>query len=363
MRHQQKKLIVLLLSAGVLVCTGAGAEVIRSTMGPDVVMVKVSDDAWQPDNFKQGTVIPAAYASDENIVLDGIDDEPEWAGAEEVTIALSFGNVESARLKALYTDEDVLLRVRWADTAKDSLHRPWVWDAKAQKYVAGPQAEDSLLLSFEAGCEWFPSFLSGYDFDFDAWHWQAARTDPVGRALDLNGSVNNKRMPRDTAYASRNKEDEWNLRITDRNDGIFHHSWDKLDRRYMLWPVMETVYYGARLDGVSTLESERNSTSLAGPPSAPPSSPAPPVPQFEPVELTGNAGDVAAKGHWEDGFWTVEFRRKRFTEGGGAWDVQFHRLSQFSLHVFDGTEQLDQSSESPRLFLQFLEKKPLLANQ
>jgi hypothetical protein len=363
MRHQQKKLIVVLISAGALVCAGAQAEIIRSTMGPDIVTVKVSDDVWQPDNFKQGTVIPAAYAPGANIVVDGIEDEPAWAAAEEVTIDLSFGNVESARLKALYTDEDVLLRVRWPDTAKDSLHRPWVWDEKAAKYVAGPQVEDSLLLSFEAGCEWFPSFLSGYDFDFDGWHWQAGRTDPVGQALDLGGTVNNRKLPGNAAYASRNHEDEWNLRITDSNDDILHHSWDQLDRRYMLWQVMDTVYYSARLDGARVAQSDHNVTPPAVPPSALPSSPAAMVPQVPPVELTGNAGDVAARGHWEDGFWTVEFRRKRITEGGGAWDVQFNRLTQFSLHVFDRTERLDESSESPRLFLQFLDKEPLLASQ
>ena len=75
-----------------------------------------------------------------------------------------------------------------------------------------------------------------------------------------------------------------------------------------------------------------------------------------------NAGDVRAKGHWEDGYWTVELRRKRITEGGTAWDVQFERLTQFSLQVFDHVERLDQSSESQRLFLQFLpEETPLVA--
>ncbi len=363
MRYQDKKLIAFSLAAGVLVCAGAQAEVIHSTMGPDVVKVKVSQDPWQPDNFEKGTVIPAAFAAGADIVVDGIDDEPAWAVAEEVTIDLSFGNVKSAQLKALYTDEDVLLRVRWADAAKDSLHRPWVWDEEAREYVAGPQVEDSLLLSFEAGCEWFPSFLAGYDFDFDAWHWQAGRTNPVGKALDLYGSVKVEKLADKTGYASRNEEDEWNLRITDRNDGILHQSWDKLDRQYMLWPATDTVYLSDRIDGSRNMGSERNLPPPAPRPSAPPSSPARIVPQFPPIELTGNAGDVGAKGHWEDGFWTVEFRRKRITEGGLSWDVQFERLTQFSLHVFDRTEQLDESSESQRLFLQFMDKKPLLASQ
>lgn len=363
MRSQNIKIVVLLLAAGVLVSANTQAEVKRSTMGPDLIKVMVSEDDWQPDSFKQGIAIPASYTADADVVLDGIDNEPAWAIAAEVTVPLSFGNAESAQLKALYTDEDVLIRIRWADPAKDSLHHPWIWNEELGNYEIGPQVEDSLLLSFEAGCEWFPSFLSGYAFDFDAWHWQASRTDPVGQALDLSGSVKEVKLPGNTSYASRNNEDEWNLRFTDWNDGILHKPWDELERQYMIWPVMDSVFYGDRLDGISAVGFGRKLPPPASPPADLPSSPAAVLPQFEPVELTGNAGDVHAKGHWEDGFWTVEFRRKRITEGGGSWDVQFERLTQFSLHVFDHTERLDQSSESPRLFLQFLDNEPLLVSQ
>jgi len=363
MRPSNKKVAILSLVTVVLFWASAEAEIKRSTMGPDIIKVMVSEDAWQPDSFKQGIAIPASFTADADIVLDGIDNESAWATAIEVTVPLSFGNAKSAQLKALYTDEDVLMRVRWADAAKDSLHHPWVWNEELGNYEIGPQVEDSLLLSFEAGCEWFPSFLSGYAFDFDAWHWQAGRTDPVGQALDLSGSVKEAKLPGNISYASRNHEDEWNLRFTDWNDDILHKPWDELERQYMLWPVADTVFYGDRLDGTRAVGSGRQLPPPASPPANLPSSPAAMLPQFEPVELKGNAADVRAKGHWEDGFWTVEFRRKRITEGGGAWDVQFLRLTQFSLHVFDHTERLDQSSESPRLFLQFLDSEPLLVSQ
>jgi len=359
MRHHNKSIIAMSLAAIALYGASAEAEIKRSNIGDDITKVLVNDDAWQPDTFKQGIAIPASYVADADIVLDGVDDEPAWAAAVEVTVPLSFGNAKSAQLKALYTDEDVLMRIRWADTAKDSLHHPWVWNEALGNYEVGPQVEDSLLVSFEAGCEWFPSFLSGYAFDFDAWHWQAGRTDPFGQALDLSGSVKDAKLPGNTAYVSRNSEDEWNLRFTDWNEGILHKPWDELERQYMLWPVIGTVFYGDRLDGTRGVGFGRQLPPPAGPPSGLPSSPAAIQPQFEPFELEGNAADVLAKGHWEDGFWTVEFRRKRITEGGGTWDVQFERLTQFSLHVFDHTERLDQSSESPRLFFQFLEKELL----
>lgn len=346
MRHYHKKFIVLSLAAGLLFSANPQAEVKHSTISGGILKVRVSDDSWQPDDFKQGIKIPVSYTASRHFQLDGIDDEPAWAEAEEVTVPLSFGNVKSARIKALYTDQDLYMRVRWADSSEDRLHHPWVWDGKSKQYVAGPQVEDSLLLSFEAGCEWFPSFLSGYAFDFDAWHWMAGRTDPVARALDLSGSVKDVKLPGNTPYVSRNNEDEWNLRFTDRKDGNLHNSWYELDRQYMRWPLMDTVYYGERLDGSRGPVLSRRLP--------PPSSPVEFAPQYEAFELQGNAADVHAKGHWENGFWTVELRRKRITAGGTAWDVQFNRLTQFSIHLFDHTEQLDQSSESPRLFLQFL---------
>lgn len=347
MRHYHKKCIALSLAAGLLFAANAQAEVKRSTLSGGILKVQVSDNRWQPDDFKQGIRIPVSYTASGNFKLDGIDNEAAWAQAEEVTVPLSFGRVNSARIKALYTDQDVYMRVRWADASEDRLHHPWVWDGKSKKYISGPQVEDSLLLSFEAGCEWFPSFLSGYAFDFDAWHWMAGRTDPVARALDLSGSVKDAKLPGNTSYASRNKKDEWNLRFTDRKDGNLHNAWYELDRQYMRWPIMNTVHFGHRLDGSRdwAVESRRL---------PPPSSQVKFAPQYEPFELQGNAADVHAKGHWENGFWTVELRRKRVTAGGGAWDVQFNRLTQFSIHLFDHTERLDQSSESPRLFLQFL---------
>ena len=162
------------------------------------------------------------------------------------------------------------------------------------------------------------------------------------------------KLPAYTPYASRNNEDEWNLRFTDEKDGILHNSWHELDRQYTRWPVLDTVYYGENLDGIRGPVVSRRLP--------PPASPVDFAPQYEPFELKGNAADVHAKGHWENGFWTVEFRRKRITEGGTSWDVQFNRLTQFSIHVFDHTEQLDQSSESPRLFLQFLPKEKTLVS-
>ena len=85
-------------------------------------------------------------------------------------------------------------------------------------------------------------------------------------------------------------------------------------------------------------------------------------PQYVPVRLEGEAGEVTAKGHWQDGYWTVEFQRVLVTPAMTKNDAVFTRLTQFSVHVFDSVERVAESSESGRLFLRFLAPEPALVN-
>lgn len=367
MAHWHTKIFALALAVVLYCGSDARADVQKSMQDGKVVKVLVSDDSWQPEGFKEGLGIPAAYVADPQIIVDGIDDERAWLAAEETVVPLSFGAVKYARVKALYSDDFVHMRVRWPDASEDRLHHPWIWNEVLGKYEAGPQIEDALVLSFEIGCEWFPSFLAGYDFDFDAWRWMASRTDPTGYALDMVGQVKDSDPSDEAAYGSRYTEDEWNLRFSD----VFRDAvdidaeralltWDQLDRKYELWPIYSHVFINARLDGNEKMLLARE----FAPPAVLPASPAPMLPQFEPLSPQKNTNDVRAKGRWEDGFWTVEFSRKRITGHKLSYDVPFERLTQFSMHVFDSVERMDQSSESPRLFLQFLdENEPLRAGR
>ena len=80
------------------------------------------------------------------------------------------------------------------------------------------------------------------------------------------------------------------------------------------------------------------------------------------MRLTGSAAEVAAKGQWKDGQWVVEFRRLRYTPADHIFDTVFNRITQFSVQIFDHVEGLDNSSESGRLFLQFLRPEQSLAS-
>ena len=323
--------------------------------------LKIENNSWQPEEFKGATIIPASHIEIPGIIMDGKDDEPDWGKATEIEIPLSYGLVSRAWLKALYSDEEVFIRVRWEDATEDREHHPWVWDAEEERYVEGLHVEDSLILSIEGGCWWTPSFMEGQVFDFDGWQWLAARSDPVGQAVDIDGSVYDRpfRKGREGQLESRGPKEVWNVKFTEEEEESFHKTWDQLERMYVYQPALKTMYYRGRAD---RSESWVFGQQLPAPENAPEDENQT-HPQFKAVKLEGDAGDVSAKGHWENGFWTVEFSRARFTDSETVTDSVFSRLTQFSVHVFDHVERIDQASESGRLYLQFMEKEPLIAKE
>lgn len=358
MQHNHIYLAVLTVTLALTGWVPAQADVLRSQSSDENIMVRVSNESWQPENFVNGTTIPATYMQQAGITLDGKDNEPAWSSTAEVAVPLAFGSVVGASVKALYTDREVYIRVRWADPTQDREHHQWIWNAEQEQYVSGPQIEDSLMLSFEAGCEWTPSLLSGYSYDFDAWHWLAARSDPVGQAWDLYGSLYDRNRPdyEHSAYQSRNSSNIWNVKFNDHIGELSYQNWSELDRSYNFRAAISTVFYRTELDRLRTTDA---SEQIPAPLSAP-ADEAATFPQYKAVKLEGDAGEVSAKGHWEDGYWTVEFSRILVTPSEYVTDSIFNRLTQFSIHVFDHAERVDQSSESARLFLRFLPKEQLL---
>jgi hypothetical protein len=355
MSNRNNYLFATIIVATMLFGSLAMADIVHREFSEDNRMVKVRNDDWQPKGFDTGRDVPATYVARADITLDGRDTEPEWATTPEVTVKMNFGNVSEASVKALYTDTDVLLRVRWADSTMDREHRPWVWNARQNQYVAGPQIEDSLLVSFEAGCEWNPSLLAGYPFDFDGWNWLAARSDPVGQAWDLIGNMSRpwKNDLDEQMYDSRSHDDSWILKFQSvgPDDDMNFAPWDELDRNYLYWPTLPKVTMTRHLDRMG---SDEDASVLVPPPVNPPGDGATVFPRVKAVKLEGAAGEVAAKGHWEDGYWTVEFRRVRITPDNIINDTMFNRLTQFALYIFDHVERFDEASESERLYLKFM---------
>jgi len=360
--NNAKLTLMIVLMASVTAAVSARAEVVQNRINAENLIVHVSDESWQPEGFRNGTVVPAAYQHSPDIVIDGQANEPAWQKAAEVEVPLDYGPVQSALLKAVYSDKEVFIRLRWADDDEDRQYRPWVWSPEQNQYVSGPQLEDSALLSFEAGCEWQPSLLAGQIYDFDAWQWLAARSDPLGQAVDLYGNVQDQVMnPGMVEYQSRELRQPWNLKFTENANPDLYASWDGLDRVYMQQPFNETVYVQAVPDGRDPPPFFEQVAAPASPPDA--GDTAKVFPQYIPLKLTDGAGEVSARGQWEDGYWTVEFRRERITPATTLNDTVFNRMVQFSVHVFDQAEKCDEASESDRLFLKFMPQDPQLAKE
>jgi len=373
----------MVLIAGSLGSQPAWSEVEHFQLNEKNLMVNVVNDDWQPStgNYENGLNIPAAWVDEAGITLDGKATEDNWSKATEIAVPMSYGGVNEAFVQALYTEDGVYIKVRWKDNTEDRQHHPWVWDQENLKFVAGSQTEDSLMLSFEAHCEWTPSFLSGYGYDFDGWHWLAARSDPLGQAVDISGNVKTGAVSNSQymAYSSRNNEDTWNVKFTETEFGedylnvnfkdengeaILNARWNELNRIYLLQPVDKTAITSYRdwPDG-NLLKPVTQFVETLNAPEGTPDNQSGIHPQFKPAKLEGDAGEVKAKGHWADGYWTVEFHRALVTAIGGQDDTTFTRLTQFSIHIFDHVEKIDQGSESKRLFLQFLEKDAPVAER
>jgi hypothetical protein len=340
-------------------------------LGENLFFAEVLGEPWVPQGFDSGLLVRAKFVADAPNI-DGRAADAVWAVAPSTTVPLTYGNVKEATLKAAYSESEIFLLVSWPDATRDDQHHPWVWDAGEKRYVEGTQVEDSLIVSIEGGCDWTPSMLAGYVYDFDAWRWLAARSNPIGQAVDVDGSVQNHWVAKldFVKYQPRYTEPFWNLKFTDRRDDILTTPWQELKRHYKLAPLSEEVYVRAEPDGTPPPEFAQRLQAptvtadakgwLVGEAHA---SIPPTAPQYRPLKLTADAGEVSAKGEWKDGRWTVEFRRALLTPARTGSDSVFERATQFSIHVFDHTERIDESSESGRLFLQFEPAEETAANE
>ena len=195
--------------------------------------------------------------------------------------------------------------------------------------------------------EWYSISRSGRKHDI---------SDPVGQAWDLMGTTSPKdRGDRFTPYQSRIKSlKSWNIKFSDRMETeLSYANWDELDRWYRFQAATPEIFLRMALDGTLRYRDIEEGMQIPAP-ATPPQGEIQTFPQFVPVKLDDNAGEIGAKGYWENGFWTVEFRRARVTPAMNYSDVVFNRLVQFSVHIFDQVERVDESSESGRLWLQFL---------
>lgn len=289
-----KKLIVPLLatlSLSALAQTQQVIPVIALNASP---AIDGNIDEWGDDGWVEVQVKPALPRDERGEY--GLDP----AGDRNAT-----GNV-TVKIKAGVADERFFLAVRYPDEAEDTVHKEWAW--RSDRYRRGTQQEDMLALRFHIDGDFDRSMLSKSEYSTDVWLWSAARTNPSGIAEDMVHSFTTQLTEMAAEYEA---SDGTGIYITKRRD-----------------------------DGVPPYDIVQRPRENMGDT----------VPSFEIVEPSGSAGDVAAKGVWKGGFWSVEFGRALNT--GNADDVAFKRGQSIlgQIAVFNKGSDEHKSVSEPLLF-------------
>ncbi len=242
-------------------------------------------------------------------LVDGQADDAAWQRAIPLQVPVRPAFVPAAGeppvvdIRAVHTEGHLAFLVSWADTTPSTTHKSWVWDAEGGQYIQGDDREDMFALAFELTGPFDADMLADVDASWDVWHWKAARTNPQGYATDkTHVYTTTKPAGKAKEYEARNGRPVWIARPEDAGDSV--------ERKQ---PAPQ-AYTGDR------------------------------VPHYLPGSPTGSAADVAAKGVWADGRWTLEVRRALRT--GHEDDTQFDtaRTYRMVLAPFDHTGEMDTAS-------------------
>ncbi len=183
--------------------------------------------------------------------------EPLWDDCPEVKLERA-GFEDPLTLRAAVNGERLFLILRFPCKSPMTKHKPWVWNAAAQRFAVGPEREDSLCLRLLLAER--PGAVS-----CDVWNWGACRLNE-GAADDLL-QVFSLDSP-SHALKSVAPDGTPQYLVTTPDEGL--RPWS------------------GNYD-VKTLHLNPS--------------------RYEPLPPTGSRMDVKCKGEWKDGFWTVEFSR------------------------------------------------------
>jgi hypothetical protein len=244
--------------------------------------------------------------------MDGSAEDAAWRWAPETEVRMTeptaAGTSPRGWIRSVHDAEWVWFLVTWEDGTKDVEHRPWTWNEGKGTYEEGKQREDMLTLSFERAGPFSADPLAPEEATFDEWNWKAARTDPVGHAMD-RFERRTRTKPEGEAHElkARDGTTTWVIRGEDAGDSI-----------------------QTKRDAPATNEGER-------------------VPRYVATTPTDSAADVRAKGAWKSGRWTVELERALATGFPDDTDFDLARPLLFAVAAPRGNAESDAGSGALRL--------------
>ena len=230
-------------------------------------------------------------------ILDGSDND--WQNISPAVLKLNKSEekvtvgVPSVSMKAGIFGDDLYLFLQWEDATKDDQHKPFIWNAEQNKYVAGEQKEDRLALQFEMTGDYSTNWMSGSSFEADMWHWKAARSNPLNLMHDKMTIIGTDPVKKAYKANAENGSIIYIQRPSDKGDKLY--------------------------------TTKRSSTKEEDV-----------MPKYILADNPqGSIADVQSKGVWKDGRWNLEVRRKLDT--GNPDDVDFSqgKTIKAGLAVFD----------------------------
>ncbi|NOQ66737.1 MAG: hypothetical protein GQ556_05945 [Desulfobacterales bacterium] len=211
-------------------------------------------------------------------VIDGLAGDPAWENAQEI-ITLDKSSKMPITIKAVYTDTEFFVQVSFPDKDESRTHKSWIWNKGREIYTVGHDREDIIIFKWNMDSDPVDlSIVADNPHHADIWYWKACRTDATGYADDKSHLLSQTEEQDSTKIISKSGKTMYLLRKSD--DGTSAYRIDLI-----------TDYEGKTL------------------------------PRYIHQQPTGSRSDVKAKGVWENGTWTIEFRRNFIT--GHQDDVQF----------------------------------------
>lgn len=279
-----------------------------------------------------------AIKVDKGPVIDGTPDKT-WNKVRPIEIPLIEGvhpKEATASVKALYTDTDLYLMIRWKD-ATESYNRVYEFDGT--QWVKRKGDEDRLGILWDIndnikdfktkGCavlcheEGKYMKTNGMNERGDVWHWKSQRSNPVGYADD--------QMLTDVLSKS---GDEETGRVADkRQGGSYSSNWDKAANRPK-YSFKDNMKSGTFLTKAEAAMITGNTTFAKGTI----------LPREVVAKPIGSRGDIEAKAIWRSGTWTLEMKRALKTAHDD--DVQFDpaQMYYFGMSIFDNTHEKEHAT-------------------
>jgi hypothetical protein len=262
---------------------------------------KAAEEAAAPSGTSLFAVATSAPPT-----IDGKSEDAVWASAPPFVVQLSGGKgASSVELRAVHFQNRIYILAKWKDPTQDFPYRPWRWDAPKKTYQQSATLDDAFSVAIHSGNAQDDACMeSGQPDRIDIWLWRAFWSNLSGLASDQMITISKDRLPRANPYMTRSgKGQVWIQNVPDKGEP----GW----------------IYDIPL---------------------PSPSPAASVPSYKANRASGSAADVAARGLYRNGVWTVEFARSFDTGNDDDVAILPRNGAWLSFAVFDKSDKENHTS-------------------